>query len=100
YSSLGYALQHNLLNLPGNCPLPGMQKEVPFVILADATFTLKKNIMKPFPFRNLFYEKKVFNYRLSRGRRVVENAFGILANRFRVFRTTIDLTHDKVKKII
>ena len=40
------------------------------------------------------------NYKLSRARSVVENAFGILANRFAVFRTTIKLDPGKVVDII
>ena len=39
--------------------------------------------------------KRIFNYRLSRVRRVTENAFRILTNRFRVFATRICLDPDK-----
>lgn len=84
------------LNLPNDKPLPGMVEPVPYVLLADAAFPLQQHILKPFPFKNMSKEERIYNYRLSRGRRVSENAFGILANRFRILLSTINLSRDKV----
>lgn len=55
--------------------------------------------MKPYPFRQKDHDQRILNFRLSRARRVMENAFSILANRLRVFRATIYLEPDKVTKI-
>ena len=70
------------------------------VILADAAFPLKSYIMKPYPGDNLAHEEKVYNYRLSRARRTVENAFGILASRFRVYQRPIAVDVKTVDKIV
>ena len=48
----------------------------------------------------LDHQERVFNYRLSRGRRVVENAFGILANKWRCFHRPIPLEIDTAKNVI
>ena len=57
-------------------------------------------MMKPYSFRDLDNEERIFNYRLSRARRVVENAFGILANRFQVLLTTMQHHPSTVKVIV
>jgi hypothetical protein len=46
-------------------------------------------MQKPYSHRALSHDERIFNYRLSRARRVVENAFGILANRFQVLMSTM-----------
>jgi len=89
----------NPLNIPRNKPLPGMTEPMPYVILADAAFPLRNNILKPYPLRNMTRSERIFNYRLCRGRRVVENAFGILANRFRVLQTTMYLPVETVQNV-
>jgi hypothetical protein len=99
-STLSSAIARNSLNFPSNKKLPGGQVEVPYMFVADEAFPLTTRILKPYPSRDLTEDIRVFNYRLSRARRVVENAFGILSNRFRVFLTTINLSPEKVEKIV
>ncbi|XP_063794791.1 uncharacterized protein LOC134956748 [Pseudophryne corroboree] len=71
-----------------------------FVFVADEAFALHEHILKPFPQRSLTHEKRIFNYRLSRARRVVKNAFGILSRRFRIFNSAIDLRVDKITWVV
>lgn len=76
-------------------------KNVPYVFVADDAFPLRTNILKPFRQGLLdSAEKEVFNYRLSRARHIVENVFGILASRFRIFQTPINLEPENVEKIV
>ena len=98
--NLYQALEKQQLNIPQPTTLPGTQILFPFVIVADDAFPLKDYILKPYSQRGLTRERRIFNYRLSRARRVVENAFGILANRFRVFMTPISLQPEKVEKSV
>ncbi|XP_028415306.1 uncharacterized protein LOC114538349 [Dendronephthya gigantea] len=99
-SALAQALQYGELNLPDPAPLPNRTMKVPYVIVADDAFPLSQNIMKPFALRSLTKDQRIFNYRLSRARRIVENAFGILANRFRIFMKPIELSTHNVENIV
>lgn len=56
--------------------------------------------MKPYSQRRITHDEKIFNYRLCRARRVVENVFGILASRFRVFLQPIAVAVEKVDAIV
>ena len=65
--------------MPDATTLPGDTSgvAVPYVFVADEAFPLKPYLMRPFPGRQLDDDsKRIYNYRLSRARRVVENAFG------------------------
>ncbi|CAH1979145.1 unnamed protein product [Acanthoscelides obtectus] len=98
--SLSRALENNMLNMPKPRPLPGESEDVPFVVISDDAFALTSYLLKPFPFKNQPGFNRVFNYRISRARRVVENAFGLISARFRVLRRPIDLPPEKIKKIV
>ena len=97
---LKLALESGSLNLPDPTPLPGRSASVPYVCTGDDAFPLSSFLMKPYPQKGLTKEKRVFNYRLSRMRRISENGFGILANRWRVFRRPFPFEPEKVKFIV
>lgn len=83
------AIETESLNFPPPEPLPNDDKEMPYFIIGDDAFALKRWMMKPFSLKNMSRDQRIFNYRLSRARRIVENAFGILAHRFRCLLTTM-----------
>lgn len=71
-------------------PLPNLKTVMPHMFVRDEAFSLWLDLQKPF-LTELDHDQTVYNYHLSRAWQVTENAFGVLANRFRVFRTTICL---------
>lgn len=93
-------LESNELAIPDDDLVTGIDVPLPYMLVGDDAFPLRNYLMKPFRRRNLSNDEIIFNYRLSRARRVVENAFGILANRFRVFRTPIALQPKTAKTIV
>ncbi|KAL4131721.1 hypothetical protein QTP88_008995 [Uroleucon formosanum] len=74
-SIMGKRLEAGMLNVPEDKPLPDDNHE-----------TIEK--------------KDTYNYRLCRARRVVENAFGILAKKWRVFESPMEMKETTVKKVI
>ena len=88
-SQLGIAMEQNKLNLPPPRLLPGTNISVPYVFVGDDAFPLKNYLMKPYPRGEIQIPERIANYRFSRARRIVENAFGIATSRFRLFRRAI-----------
>eukprot|EP00102_Acyrthosiphon_pisum_P019169 XP_016656379.1 PREDICTED: uncharacterized protein LOC107882497 [Acyrthosiphon pisum] len=101
HSMLGKALEQNKLDIPEKAALPGTTNEVPFVIIGDEAFPLKTYLLRPYPGKNLdCNEKRIYNYRICRARRVVENAFGILSQKFRIYNRRIQAKPENVDVII
>ena len=56
--------------------------------------------MKLYPQQNLTTEKRVYNYRHGRGRRISENLFGILAVRWHIYHTVMSFQPKAVESLI
>lgn len=89
-SNLGKAIKEKLLDFPPPKRLPNSDIVCPSVVLGDEAFPLLENLLKPYPRQQGLHDrtKAVFNYRLSRARRITENAFGRV--------NTIELLNTKI----
>jgi hypothetical protein len=74
--------------------------KIPYLFVADDAFALKPNVMKPYPQQSLIEDKRIYNYRHSRARRISENLFVTIANRWRVIRGIILLPPEKIESVI
>ncbi|XP_015227457.1 PREDICTED: putative nuclease HARBI1 [Cyprinodon variegatus] len=101
-SDLAKSIKSGTLHVPPSAPLPGAAHlgDVPFVMVGDAAFPLKTYLMRPYPEVRLNGKNRIFNYRLSRARKVVENAFAILASRWRIFFRHINLQPQRVETLV
>ena len=99
-SKLKAAIAQKKLQLPPPSALPGTATELPFAIVGDDAFALDDHMSKPFNRQNMDHTQRIYNYRLSRARRCSENAFGILASRFRLFLKDIHAYQENATKFI
>lgn len=99
-SNIGKKLKNGTFGMPKDRPVIENGKALPYVIVGDEAFPCKTYLMRPYPGRGLSEDKKIFNYRLSRARRVSENAFGILCHKFRVFLNKLQLHPNHVDKVV
>lgn len=99
-SVMGQKFHQEQLNIPLPLPLHINGPSLPYMIVADEAFQLNKFILRPYPGRNISQEQRIFNYRLSRAGRVVENAFGIMVARFRIFQGPIIASLETAEKIV
>ena len=99
-SELKEALDQDLLNLPAPEPMTNDTEDTPYFFLGDDAFALTKNMVKPYSQHELSRPCRIFNYRISRGRMVVENAFGILAQRWQFLLGSSQQSPDVVTKMV
>ncbi|XP_044314273.1 putative nuclease HARBI1 isoform X2 [Drosophila rhopaloa] len=98
HSALGKQLLLDQLPFPEDNVINGHR--TPYYIVGDDAFPLHKRIMKPYSGKDLHREERIFNYRLSRAHRCIENAFGILSARWMAVQRTLLSNPCKAQKII
>ena len=105
HSNFGQTFINGQLNIQDPKLLPNYPEGgvLPYCIVADEAFPLRMDLMRPFPRGGRMQmpdDKRIFNYRLSRACHIVENAFGILAQRWRVFQRRLCLQASNVDKVV
>ena len=102
-SAFGQRFLNNDMDVPPTKTIPNAEhlERLPYIIVADGAFLLKPNIMTPYPkmkaAARLPRDMQIFNYQLSRARRIVKNTFGILAQIFRLYNRRLQLKPNTVK---
>ncbi len=76
------AIHQRMIGFPPPDRLPDDDKDMPYFFVGDDAFTRRTYMMKPYCRLWLEVPERIYNYRMSRCRRVSENAFGILTNRY------------------
>lgn len=88
------------LPLPDPTLLPGTNIPFSFVFIGDEAFPLSTYMMRPYPRKNLTDDMRIFNYRLSRARRTIENAFGILTARWRILHKPLCMSTTNCENVL
>ena len=100
HSKLKRRIENGTLGLPPPEPLGPGRPDLHYFLLGDNAFVLMPWLVKPYSRHPLTREERIANYRISRGRRVVEHSFGILVMRFRVLFTTMEQRPTVVTDIV
>ncbi|KAM0734073.1 Protein ALP1-like [Formica fusca] len=100
-TEMSTTLENNTVSLPPELYLQYTNVAVPFALVGDEGFPLKKYLMRPYARKNLIdNQQRIFNYRLSRARRIIENSFGILVARWQIFQGSICFKLETAEAIV
>ncbi|XP_055526020.1 uncharacterized protein LOC129718865 isoform X2 [Wyeomyia smithii] len=101
-SDLYKLLENGQLNIPPDTPLPDEEfsLDMPHVFVGDEAYPLIRNLLRPYPRSLLDSEKEYFNSRLSRARKCVECAFGIMTAKWRLLWKPIEVEIEFADEIV
>ena len=100
FQDLRHIIEDGSIGFPDSESLGIDGPKVNFFILGDDAFPLKLWLMRPYYSHGMDLKERVFNYRISQGRNVVENAFGILTSRFRIFHSPLQKEPLVVNRVV
>nr|CAH7735675.1 unnamed protein product [Callosobruchus chinensis] len=101
-SNLFQHMETGSFTFPQPRQIPGSTMTLPYVILGDQGYPLKKYLLRPYPTGTAERprETEIYNYRLSRARRTVECAFGILVSKWRCLKAELQVEPHHVDKLV
>ena len=99
-SPLKPMLEDASIGFPPPTALPEETYVLPYYFVGDDAFALKTWMMKPYSRRSMTRRQRIYNYRVFRARRIVENVFGITAQKFQCLHSTMRQHPDIVTKIV
>ncbi|XP_004523624.1 uncharacterized protein LOC101462749 [Ceratitis capitata] len=99
-TSFGQAVINCTLPFPDTEDLTGNKPKFPYYFAGNLCMPLLKTIMRTYRRFEESDRRKIFNYRISRGYQVIDNAFGILIARMHIFQKAINTKPDDCKSIV
>lgn len=99
-STLFQKLEAGEFPSPPEMTIPDTNITLPTFLIADEAYPLLTYLMRPYSGKNLISVKDVFNKRLSRARKCIECAFGILTRKFQVLMKSIETKEQTAIDII
>ncbi|XP_011269237.2 uncharacterized protein LOC105259170 [Camponotus floridanus] len=100
-SKMGLKFNSKEMNVPAPEPFSPGGPSLPYVLMGDEAFQLTDYLMRPYPGKGgLNDERNIYNYRLSRARRTIENTFGILVSQWRILKRPINCSMEKTISIV
>jgi hypothetical protein len=81
-------------------PISRTSDPLNYSFVGDEAFGLSEHMLRPYSGKHLDFGKRIFNYRLSRARRCIECAFGILTNKRRILHCPLNVFIDFAEDIV